>query len=73
MNSANRAYLLVPQAQAQQTVFNMRFSFGPTTELNDIEAQDAENDVIYDLQGRKLDGITRPGFYIVNGKKMLVK
>lgn len=28
---------------------------------------------IYDLQGRKLQRIARPGIYIVNGKKVLVK
>ncbi len=28
---------------------------------------------IYDLQGRKLDQITSPGIYIVNGKKQIVK
>ena len=28
---------------------------------------------IFDLLGRKLDAITAPGLYIVNGKKVLVK
>lgn len=28
---------------------------------------------IYDMQGRKLDTITKPGLYIVNGKKVIVK
>jgi hypothetical protein len=28
---------------------------------------------IYDLQGRKLDEITRTGIYIVNGKKVFIK
>ena len=27
----------------------------------------------YDEQGRKIEEITKPGIYIVNGKKMLVK
>ena len=28
---------------------------------------------IFDMQGRKIDAITTPGLYIVNGKKVLVK
>ena len=28
---------------------------------------------IYDLQGRRLDAISRPGVYIVNGVKTLVR
>jgi hypothetical protein len=28
---------------------------------------------IFDIFGRKLDAITTPGLYIVNGKKVLVK
>ena len=72
MNSANRAYLVVPQMSLQPTMFNLRFG-GVITELDELEEQGAENNVIYDLQGRKLDGIARSGFYIVNGKKMLVK
>ena len=28
---------------------------------------------IFDMQGRKIDAITAPGFYIVDGKKVLVK
>ena len=40
-----------------------------------IESVGAESGVkvIYDMQGRRLDEITKPGIYIVNGKKILVK
>ena len=40
-----------------------------------IESVDAEveNDVIYDLSGRRIAEIVKPGIYIVNGKKVLVK
>ena len=28
---------------------------------------------VYDLQGRKLDGLRKPGVYIVNGRKVVMK
>ena len=36
-------------------------------------AQDGAVEGIYDIHGRKLEQITAPGLYIVNGKKVLVK
>ena len=41
-----------------------------------IENVVVENNVaegVFDMQGRKIDAITAPGLYIVNGKKVLVK
>ena len=70
MNSANRAYLVVPQVQAQQSALNLRF--GAFTGVEEVETEN-EKEEIYDLAGRKLNGITMPGFYIVNGKKVFVK
>ncbi len=46
------------------------------TEATGVEVVKGENGnvkVVYDLAGRKLENITAPGFYIVNGKKVLVK
>lgn len=42
------------------------------TGIEDIVAEDAVEE-IFDIFGRKLDAITAPGLYIVNGKKVLVK
>jgi hypothetical protein len=42
------------------------------TGIENIDAE-VENDVIYDLSGRRITEITRPGIYIVGGKKVLVK
>ena len=36
-------------------------------------AQPAADGAIYDIQGRRLERITQPGFYIVGGQKVLVK
>ncbi|MBO7239105.1 MAG: endonuclease [Bacteroidaceae bacterium] len=43
------------------------------TNIEVVENESSEADVIYDLTGRRLNAITEPGIYIVNGKKTLVK
>lgn len=48
-------------------------------EIPDTGIEDVEEDVnpvfegIYDLQGRKLNEVTKTGIYIVNGKKIFIK
>ncbi len=71
--TANRAYLVVPQNTAQgAAAYSFRFT-GPTTGIDEVNADSGAEKVIYDLQGRKLSEITEPGIYIVNGKKIYVK
>jgi len=43
-----------------------------TTTIVDI-LDEGENDIIYDLSGRKIKSISGRGFYIKNGKKYIVK
>ena len=43
-----------------------------TTAIEDVEAE-AENTVIYDLTGRRINEITKAGIYIVNGVKKVIK
>lgn len=43
-----------------------------TTEIESVDAEVEEN-VIYDLTGRRIEKITNAGIYIVNGNKVLVK
>ena len=38
-----------------------------------ITAPNAADDVIYDLSGRRVNNMTKPGLYIMNGKKFVVK
>ena len=44
-----------------------------STGIENVKGEDAKSNGVYDLSGRKLEQITAPGLYIVNGKKMFVK
>ena len=41
--------------------------------IENVVVEDEAAEGIFDLLGRKLDAITAPGLYIVNGKKVVVK
>ena len=70
--SANKIYMALP-SQQQAASYGMRFvDGGETTGADEVIGENGEA-IIYDLQGRKLTEITKPGFYIVNGKKVYVK
>ena len=43
------------------------------TSIENIVVENAVVKGIFDMQGRKIDAITAPGLYIVDGKKVLVK
>ena len=45
---------------------------GEATGITDVNAADAKA-VIYTVNGVRVNSITRPGIYVVNGKKVLVK
>ncbi len=67
-NGGHKAYIAVDGAAQSNSV---RFGEGTTG----IENVTVENGVkaIYDLTGRRVESVTAPGIYIVNGKKVLVK
>ena len=44
-----------------------------TTGVEEVKTENGEVKAVYDLTGRKLEQISAPGVYIVNGKKVLVK
>ncbi len=46
---------------------------GEETVIEEVKGENGEVKTIYDLTGRRIDAITAPGIYIVNGKKTLVK
>ena len=43
------------------------------TAIENVVVENAAVKGLFDMQGRKIDAITAPGLYIVNGKKVLVK
>ena len=73
VNNAYKAYLPVSTLPAGTNAAYYSFRFGENTTA--IENVEVENEVkaIYDLTGRRVEAITAPGIYIVNGKKVLVK
>ena len=57
-------------APAKELLFN--FDDATTTGINTVQpAAEKKNDVIYDLQGRRVTNPSR-GIYIVNGKKVVI-
>lgn len=69
---ANKAYLKVGGGTPASAISMYSFWFGgETTGIGGVDA-DTVADGIYDLQGRKIEEVTAPGFYIVNGKKVYI-
>ncbi|MBR3616703.1 MAG: leucine-rich repeat domain-containing protein [Bacteroidaceae bacterium] len=73
----NNALLCVPEGRKsvyEKTAPWNRFYIVETdyTDINGVKEQIAENNTVYDLQGRKVENPTN-GIYIVNGKKVFVK
>ena len=56
------------------TIIDVLLKVGnPDTGIENVKGENGNVKAIYDLAGRKLEKITAPGLYIVNGKKVLVK
>lgn len=73
-NSAFKAYLSFPKKEgvSYASFYGFRFNINGTTSVENVEYEN-EKEEIYDLAGRKLSEITKPGIYILNGNKVLVK
>ena len=75
LNNAYKAYLpasALPAALQGAANFSFRFGEG-TTGISEVKGENGEVKAIFDLTGRRVESITAPGIYIVNGKKVLVK
>ena len=71
-NNAFKAYLEIDNTSGAATSASLRFDFGGTTSIEEVEIRN-EKEEIYDLTGRRVNEITKAGVYIVNGKKVMVK
>ena len=83
-NNANKAYMLLARLHIDdsnvdtnnpgtQLGAGYRFDFGGTTGIGEVKGENGEVKGIFDLTGRKVNEITVPGIYIIDGKKTLVK
>ena len=73
LNNANKAYLKIEGSNLSSSLEGLRFDYSGTTDIDDVAIENKEVKAIYDLQGRRIEEITQPGLYIVNGCKVLVK
>ena len=71
LNNSHKAYLPMTDGMNAAS-YSFRFGEG-TTGINEITDNRVQSTVIYDLTGRRVENISAPGIYIVNGKKVLVK
>ena len=72
LNNANKAYLPA-SAVPNKTIAFYGFDWDGTTGIDEMTEQRAESKEIYDLAGRKVEAISAPGIYIVNGVKRVVR
>ena len=72
--AANRAYLHFNSSLAPDALAPMMMVFdGEATGISEIKTmRNAENEIFFDLQGRKVAQPAK-GLYIVNGKKVVIK
>ena len=63
----NKAYIAIEAIQN-----SVRLRLPGTTSVDKVEVENVDT-VIYDLTGRRINEITKPGIYIINGKKVTVK
>jgi hypothetical protein len=76
IQSATEPYTFT--AQAGETTTRFALTYGEPTAIHEIRESyvplsEGQEDVYYDLQGRPVTGILRPGIYIKNGKKIIIK
>ena len=75
LNNATKAYLpasAVPAELQDAASFSFRFGEG-TTGISEVKGESGNVKGIYDLTGRRVEAITAPGIYIIDGVKRVVR
>ena len=75
-NNGHRAWLPMPAAQSSGAAsyqFAVGYKDDGTTGIVEDVKDENEEDVIYDLAGRRLEKVSARGIYIINGKRVFVK
>ena len=72
LNNANKAYLPASAVPNKSVAF-YGFDWDGTTGIDQITDNREQSTAIYDLTGRRIESITAPGIYIVNGVKKLIR
>lgn len=68
---ANKAFLEIPVGSKISAV---RFGASQNeTDIDQIVTDRTDKEIIYDLQGRRVDDLSRKGIYVVGGKKVIVR
>ena len=70
-NAGHKAYLAVKGAEGIAS-YSFRFGEG-TTGISEVTTENGNVKAIYDITGRRVENISAPGIYIINGVKVLVK
>jgi len=68
----HKAYLQIPADVQPANTLRIRFGNEETTGIETTTAGSGQRAVIYDLQGRRVETMTK-GVYIVNGKKVVIR
>ena len=69
--AAYKAYLQLPEADAQAIGYFNVFGGEGTTGIENTEVATQNSVVIFDLMGRRVETMTEGNIYIVNGKKII--
>lgn len=54
-------------------IINVKFGNESLTGIDEVKTENGNVKTIFDLTGRRIEAVTAPGIYIVNGKKVIVK
>ena len=70
---AGKCYLDLTGVAAARASYGISHSDGDNTGIKDVMLDERQDGKWYDLQGRRISKPTKPGLYILNGKKTTIK